>query len=287
MYFLIFSTHVVSLVPLGLFALVLSQAAALAQRFSNSFNAVEKLSGKLEMKNANLEEEIAERSRLEREIVNISEEERRRMSLDLHDGLCQQLTGARLRCAALTGVVQDSAKKAKELCQLSALLDDLVEQAYDLSCGLWPLEHDAISAGPSMEDMVRRYSRSSGIPMKYRDKRACDVCHNMQLTQMYRIAQEAIVNAVKHANPEQITITFDCVSNGMATLSVRDDGVGRSAAAQSKGGLGMSIMAHRAMMIGGDLEIVDMDETDGGGTMVICSVTCHSGTQSNSKEDKA
>ncbi len=49
----------------------------------------------------------------------------------------------------------------------------------------------------------------------------------------------------------------------------------------------MSIMAHRAMMIGGDLEIVDMDETDGGGTMVICSVTCHSGTQSNSKEDKA
>lgn len=286
-YFLIFSTHVVSLVPLGLFALVLSQAVALAQRFSNSFTAVEKLSEKLEIKNVSLEEEIIERSRLEREIVNISEEERRRISLDLHDGLCQQLTGARLRCAALSGVVQGQDGKSEELQQLSALLDELVDQAYDLSCGIWPLEHGAASTGPSLEDMIRRASRSSGIPMEFKEDRGCETCRNMQVTQLYRIAQEAVANAVKHANPGRVVISLDCASNGNVTLVVRDDGVGRAAATRSKGGLGMSIMAHRAMMIGGDLRIVDMEKSAGGGTMVICSVVCRSGTQKPRNEGKA
>ena len=277
-YFLIFSTRVVSLVSLGLFALVLSQAVALAQRFSNSFNAVEKLSEKLEIKNVSLEEEIAERSRLEREIVNISEEERRRISIDIHDGLCQQLTGACLRCASLMQVDQHAEGNKDELQQLSAVLDGLVIQAYDLSCGIWPLDSEAAGSGPSLDDMVKRYSRSSGIPITFREERGCEICQNMQVTQLYRIAQEAISNAVKHAKPSQIGVSFDC-SNGMATLRVRDDGVGRSAAARSKGGLGMNIMAHRATMIGGDLQIVDVDQSEGGGTMVVCSVVCHFGSQ--------
>ena len=285
-YFLIFSTHVKSLVPLGLFALVLSQAVALAQRFTNSFTAVEKLSEKLEIKNVNLEEEIAERTRLEREIVNISEEERRRISIDLHDGLCQQLTGARLRCAALSQEDLMSDEKSGELQQLSTILDQTVNHAYDLSCGIWPLEHGAASTGPSLEDMIQRYSRSSGICIVFRDERVCDACQNHQVTQLYRIAQEAISNALKHAKPTRITVSFDCASNDMATLTVCDDGVGRSAAAQSKGGLGMNIMAHRAMMIGGDLQIVDIDESEGGGTMVVCSVGCHFDSQQKCNEDE-
>ncbi|BBD07718.1 7TM diverse intracellular signaling domain-containing protein [Desulfovibrio ferrophilus] len=275
-YFLIFKTHVVSLLPLGLFALVMSQAGALAQRFSKSFADVENLSEKLELRNINLEKEIAERSRLEREIVNISEEERRSISLGLHDGLCQQLTGARLRCAALSRMSPVPNGKDEELRQLSSLLDELVDQAYDLSCGIWPLEHGAGSTGPSLEDLVRRYSRSSGIPMEFSDKRGCESCRNMQVTQLYRIAQEAIANAVKHAKPNKIAVTFDCATSGQATLVVRDDGVGRSAASRSEGGLGMSIMAHRAMMIGGDFQVSDIDEAEGGGTMVACSVVCHS-----------
>ena len=286
-YYLIFNINAVSLVPFGLFALVLSQAVALAQRFSKSFADVETLSEKLEIKNVNLEEGIAERTRLEREIVNISEEERRRISLDIHDGLCQQLTGARLRCGAMLPANQEPDDENEELRQLSALLDGLVDQAYDLSCGIWPLEHGAGSTGPSLEDMIQRYSRSSGIPMEFREERACETCQNMQVTQLYRIAQEAIANAVKHAKAGRIIISFDCASNGMVTLTVRDDGVGRSAAAHSKGGLGMSIMAHRAMMIGGDLQIVDLDEAEGGGTMIACSVACHSCMQKQGKEGEA
>ncbi|BCS88102.1 sensor histidine kinase [Pseudodesulfovibrio sediminis] len=285
-YYLIFGTHVMSLLPVGLFALVLSQAVALAQRFSNSFAAVENLSEDLENKNVNLEKEVAERSRLEREIVNISEEERRRISIDLHDGICQQLTGACLRCASLSQVVQNPERGKEELEQLSAILDELVVQAYDLSCGIWPLESEAAGSGPSLADMVQRYSRSSGIPIDFYDKRLCEICQKMQVAQLYRIAQEAISNAVKHANPTRITVSFDCSRDGMATLLVRDDGVGISAAARSKGGLGMSIMAHRAMMIGGDLRVVDIDESEGGGTMVSCSVACGLGLQKNHGEDE-
>ena len=282
-YFLIFSTHVVSLVPLGLFALVLSQAVALAQRFSNSFTAVEELSAKLEIKNANLENEIIERSRLERAIVNISEEERRRISIDLHDGLCQQLTGACLRCASLSRADQKSEVEKEELQQLSAVLDGLVNQAYDLSCGIWPLESEAAGSGPSLEDMVKRYSRSSGIPMEFREARSCELCQNMQVTQLYRIAQEAISNAVKHAKPTKIVVSFECSPNGTATLRVRDDGVGRPAATRSKGGLGMNIMAHRAMMIGGELRIVDIDESEGGGQWLPARSLAVSELKSNMK----
>jgi len=285
-YLLIFGTHVVSFLPLGLFALVLSQAFALARRFSNSFLAVESLSEKLEAKNVKLEEEIAERSRLEREIVNISEEERRRISLDLHDGLCQQLTGARLRCAALSRVSKETDGNSRELGQLSALLDELVDQAYDLSCGIWPLEHGPGGTGPSLEDMLRRYSRSSGIPVEFRDGRTCETCRNVQVTQLYRIAQEAITNAIKHAHAGRIVVSFVCAEDGTATLTVRDDGCGRSHGGKSKGGLGMSIMAHRAMMIGGTLRIVDIDDADGGGTMVVCSVDCRSGENKPGKEEE-
>jgi len=285
-YYLIFSTHAMSLVSLGLFALVLSQAVALAQRFSSSFDSVEKLSEKLELKNVSLEEEIAERIRLEREVVNISEEERRLISIEIHDGLCQQLTGACLRCASLMQLGQQAKESERELQQLSGVLDGLVNQAYDLSCGIWPLESEAAGSGPSLGDMIKRYSRSSGIPIEFREGRGCEICQNMEVAQLYRIAQEAVSNAVKHAKPTRIKVSFDCSANGMATLHVRDDGVGRSAATQSKGGLGMNIMTHRAMMIGGDLQIVDADESQGGGTLVVCSVACRFCSQDQYEEDE-
>jgi len=91
----------VSLIHIGMFIFVLFQAFALSLRYSNAFAVVERLSGELSDKNAVMEAEIAERNRLELEIVHVAEEARRRISYELHDGLCQQLTGARLRCLAV------------------------------------------------------------------------------------------------------------------------------------------------------------------------------------------
>jgi len=260
----------VSVIAPGVLLFILSQAFALSQRLFRAFSAVETLSTQLESKNMSLEAEIEERGRLEREIINISEEERRRMSVDLHDGLCQLLTAARLRCAVLGGMPRSSSEKS-ELNNLSALLDELVDQAYDLSHGLWPLEHDPQSTGPSLADMIRRASRLSGVPITFTTQRGCESCPSANATQLFRIAQEALSNAVKHAAPQHIEVQYRCTVGGMAELTVRDDGVGRANAKPSKGGLGMGIMTHRARMIGGELRVED---AEGGGTIVCCCAPC-------------
>lgn len=103
---------------------IMSQAFALSLRFSRAFASVERLSVELENKNTALEDEIAERAKLEREIVTVSEEERRRLSHHLHDGLCQQLTGARLRCSVLERKLGPQQTGGDEFAQLTNLLEE-------------------------------------------------------------------------------------------------------------------------------------------------------------------
>ncbi|WP_246287702.1 sensor histidine kinase [Desulfolutivibrio sulfoxidireducens] len=152
--------------------------------------------------------EMDERTRLEREIVNVSEEERRRVSHDLHDGLCQQLAGARLRCAALERRPIVERDVATEVAEISLMLKDSVSQAHDLSRGLWPVEHGPGDTGPSLAELARRMDESSGVRIGYVENLACVPCRNEHLVQFYRIAQEAVANAVKHAKPGRITITL-------------------------------------------------------------------------------
>jgi signal transduction histidine kinase len=271
---MLFDLHLIrstSLIAPGMLVFILCQAFALSRRLSQAFCAVESLSGQLEQQNLNLEAEIAERSRLERQIINISEDERRRMSQDLHDGLCQLLTAARLRCAVLSHTERGE-KEARELSQLSYLLDELVDQAYDLSHGLWPLEHGPEGVGPSLQDMIQRFSRASGVPIAFQQDRICENCPNPDVTQLFRIAQEALTNAVKHAQPKHISVRFRCRPGGQAILTISDDGIGRAKALPTKGGLGMGIMSHRARMIGGELSIEDVAE---GGTLVTCTIACN------------
>jgi signal transduction histidine kinase len=254
----------------GMFLYILSQAQALAQRFSNAFSRAQSLSAALERNNRALRQEMAERNRLEREIVHISEEERRRISHELHDGLCQHLTSARLSCSLLEDQLAEGAA-AGELARLSRQLDDSVDGAYGLSRGLWPVEHDPKAPGPSLEDLVRRLAGASGIDVELRQELGCAKCVNPHLTLLHRIAQEALANAVKHAKAGRIRVSLCCSLPGRLVLSVADNGVGRVAAGSSVGGLGLEIMAHRARIIEADLEIID---APGGGTEVRCTAPC-------------
>lgn len=259
------------LIQEGTFIFVLSQAFALAQRFSNAFTEVELLSTNLESKNAELKAEMDERSRLEQEIIKVSEDERRTLSHDLHDGLCQQLAVARVRCSVLALEPGMGQSALNNLADLSSLLNESVSHAYDLSRGLWPVEHDPKGTGPSLEELARRFGESTGIAVSFTQDLLCASCCNPHLVQLYRIAQEAVTNAVKHAKPSRISITLRCNTMRMLTLTVRDDGIGRNGKAVSKGGLGLRIVAHRARMIGGELSISDAVH---GGTVLACRLLC-------------
>ena len=263
-YWHFFSINGMNLLPFGLLAFVLSQALAMAQRFTNAFTAVENLSSVLRT-------EMDERTRLEREIVNVSEEERRRLSHDLHDGLCQQLVGTRMRCATLARRPITEQDVAAEVAEIAALVNDSVSQAYALSRGLWPVERAPGEIGASLAELARRMGRVSGVDIEYSQNLACACCRNGYLVQLFRIAQEAVANAVKHARPGCIDIALHCGPDRRLVLTVRDDGIGRQTAAPSSGGLGLRIMAYRASMIQATLSI---DDFAGGGTRVVCSLAC-------------
>jgi signal transduction histidine kinase len=261
----------VYLIHAGMFVFMLFQAVALSLRFSLAFSAVEKLSGELADNNLALEAEMAERNRLEREIVNVSEDERRRISHDLHDGLCQQLVGARLHFSVLERNLAGSEQQRPEMAEVSSLLDETVNNAYNLSRGLWPVEHDPKGGSPSLEELARRLAESSGIAIEFSQERGCVSCSNGCMTHLYRIAQEAITNAVKHSRANRIVVTLQCRDRTDVTLTVQDNGVGRSAGATTVGGMGMGIMLHRARIIDGTLNVAD---AKGGGTLVTCIAPC-------------
>ncbi len=219
-----------------------------------------------------IEQEMAERLRLEQEVISISDDERFKISRALHDGLCQQLTGARLVCSSLGNRLRTQPETLDLLKPLEQLLDESVDQAYSLSRGAWPIEHEPQGQFRSLDRFIQRISEKSGILIDFHDQSACQECSNPQMTQLYRIAQEAITNAVKHARAQSITVSFDCSPEKGIMVKIRDDGIGRSDnTASSTGGMGIRIMAHRARAIGGELEIQDIPE---GGTAVICRAPC-------------
>jgi len=270
------------LMPLGMTLFIFAQGSALSLSYSRAFSSVEDLSADLENKNRSLHEQMEERTRLEAEIVNLSENERRHLSHELHDGLCQQLTAARLYCDVLREDMTGH-PGGLQVAQLSRMLVDSVDHAYNLSRGLWPVDLDQSGMSSLLEAFCKRIAASKGIVAQIQHHRACANCTNENISQFYRIAQEAITNAVKHSGASLIKVKLDCTTHpGYVTLSVRDNGIGRQAALQpSSGGLGTRIMAHRAQLIGGQLEITD---AEGGGTEVSCRIQCLHCAQNTAKE---
>ena len=118
-------------------------------------------------------------------------------------------------------VCSGASREGGELARLSGLLDELVDQAYDLSRGLWPLEHDGVGVGPSFRDMIQRLAESSAIPIEFRREQACASCRHPHLVQLNRIARESVANALKHARATRIVVAFTC-PDGRATAVSSD-----------------------------------------------------------------
>lgn len=269
----------VYLIEPAVFLFIFSQALVLSKRFSKAFGAVEHLSVELAQKNMSLQTEMEERNRLEKKVVSIAEEERRQLSHELHDSLCQQLTGARLRATALSHEhVGD--KDGPELADLAEALKSSTRDAYKIARGLWPVEHG--QSGPSLENLARSIAKATGVNITFERHCRCKECVNENITPLYRIAQEALTNAAKHAAARNIRVQLDCCSGDAVTLVVSDDGVGRHSSPDGEeGGLGMSIMHHRAKIIGARLSI---GAGLLGGTQVTCTAPCVQSTETNTGE---
>ena len=246
----------VFLAPLGTLVFLLAQSSLLANRFAHALSSAELMSAKLEKQNRTLESEIAERNRLEEKLNTLSEDERRFVSRALHDGLCQELAAARLRCSLLLSSAASPGGNARELEKLASLLEGAVDQACELSHGLWPDSKEITDLPAALRELAKEMATEHGIDVVVRDETQGSRPTRTQIEHIYLIAKEALKNVVKHAQARQVEIALrrlDDETGAKFELTVMDDGVGLGAALPSKSGLGTRIMAHHAQTIGAQL----------------------------------
>jgi PAS domain S-box-containing protein len=211
--------------------------------------------------------DITQRVRLEREVIASTERERTRIGHDLHDGLAQLLIGVKLMLEALKEkLATGRSKHAREAANAAALVTRAIAQTSELAQGLSPIRKGG-RLGDALVHLARQSQELLGVH--------CEVIRNdipaglsdSAATHLYRIAQEAITNAAKHAKPTRIEVSCERAQQELV-LTVSDDGVGVCDHAAEGGGMGMHIMRYRARSIGGELSVA---ARAGGGTVVRCT----------------
>jgi len=213
--------------------------------------------------------DISERRRLEKEILDISEQERRRIGQDLHDGLGQMLTGIGLLSQNLSRQLgNEDSELVDEAEEITELIKEADQYARDLARGLTPVDLEANGLSKALQRLSDNAERLFGVDCTL-DEAGTGLVHNATAaTHMYRIAQEAVSNAVRHGSAERIKIAFASGAEQIR-LRIQDDGVGFSTENIDGPGMGVHIMNYRARIIGGTLEI---SSTPAGGTTVTCTL---------------
>ena len=217
--------------------------------------------------------DISTRKRLEREVVDIAAAEQRRIGQDLHDDLGQRLGGLGMLANALSTslarqaqppVEQDMARQIQQgLKQATALVRTL---AY----GLVPVDVTSNSLADALRALVVRVHDPDGIQCSFNCAAEVELPNHEMATQLFRIAQEAATNAVRHGSPKHIGISLESVDR-VVVLRIHDDGTGFDslAAEQEQAGVGLRSMQYRASQIGARLEI---ESTSDDGSTVTCTV---------------
>lgn len=213
-------------------------------------------------------QDVSERKRLEREVLDIGNRERQRIGHELHDGLCQELTGVALMLRSIaTHVRRDILPTDRQFAEIVALVNSAIEGARTMARGLSPVTIDRGGLLSALDVLVGRARASSGVEIRLHVGVPTDrMIAEATASHLYRIAQEALNNAVKHAAARSITVALEVVNDELQ-LTVSDNGQGLPVDALHGSGMGLKIMDYRARMIGGYIDIAPGGR---GGTRVRC-----------------
>lgn len=215
-----------------------------------------------------LRQEQAQRKKLEQRIAQLGEEERKELGREIHDGLCQQLTAALLHFTALQEQLSaENRPEAAQAVRLGLLLQETLDSAYEISKGVWPIGPSPDDLAPALEALARRTSEQFPLQCSFRHEANHEVLDEETAMHVYRIAREAVANAVKHSNASSVSILLVQDADGLV-LTVADDGRGLPDAAD-RDGMGLGIMSYRARAVGGTLTVAC---AEGGGTTIRCVV---------------
>ncbi|MBI2949074.1 MAG: sensor histidine kinase, partial [Verrucomicrobia bacterium] len=222
-----------------------------------------------EQKTAALNEEMQARSRVEQAVLEISGQEQRRIAHELHDGLGQHLTYAAFKAKMLAEDLNSSglpqARPAEEIVQL---LNQGTQQVRTFARGLDPIDVEASGLTAALERLVKETEALGHIRCGFTFSRVDLPLEPFAGLQIYRIAQEALNNTVKHGKSRCVEVELN-VRPGELSLKITDDGIGFDVMSRGNQGMGIEIMRYRARRLGGVLEITSAPNQ---GTTVHCLV---------------
>ena len=213
--------------------------------------------------------DVTERKRLERALLEISAREQRRIGQDLHDGLGQHLTGTAFMSKVLQQRLEERAlPEAVEAGKIVQLVNEAIQKTRELSRGLVPVVSDAHGLMGSLQRFAGEVEDLFSVSCRFECGAPVLLDDVVAATHLFHIAQEAVSNAIKHGRAVRIVIALS-FHDQAGRLAIEDDGGGIGSAPISQSGMGLHIMGYRANMIGGSLD-VRSEPNHGTGTTVEC-----------------
>jgi len=235
---------------------------------------VEQRTADLRAANLKLENVIQERKRLENELLEIAENERRRIGFDLHDDIGQKLTGLSLMLKGLEQRLSnedhpcvDDARRAQ------AIIDEVIHYTHNLARQFASLDVKGDDLPVVLKGLAANVNRLFDIPCGCNVKGSLPELPSHTTVQLYKIAQEAVSNAIKHGKARQVNIRL-AKQNEHVVMTIRNDGLPFSQPQSSKNRMGLRIMNYRASTIGAILEIKPIEKS---GTLVTCTLPVDNG----------
>ncbi len=213
--------------------------------------------------------DISEQRALEKKVLDIAADESRRIGNDLHDGIGQELTGLAMMADTLvTTLMRKEMPEASLAKKIETAARRTLQEARKLARGMNPVDVDAHGLMSALSEMCGRMREWYDVDCEFECQTPVLLRDNQSATQLFRIAQEAATNAVKHGKARRIRVRLQ-LAGDQPQLSVSDNGQGIDRQTDSTTGMGMRIMGYRAGIAGGDLQI---HGAPGGGTEVICKL---------------
>ena len=227
-------------------------------------------------------QDVSERKQLERAILEAVNREQYRIGNDLHDGLGQELTGIALMLRGLAGrVATEYERILPEIEGITRLVSNAIESTRALARGLSPVNLERGGLQDALEGLAMHAAELYGVQILCTHRLGASRPLSAELANhLYRIAQEAVRNAVRHGQARTIRLHLH-VARAKVRLTVTDDGTGMPAHAEQAPGMGLKTMRYRARMLGGE---VRFERSTPNGTRIVCECPIELGATDTPRE---
>lgn len=245
---------------------------------------VERRTAALKEANRRLENVLEERRRLENELLEIAENERRRIGFDLHDDLGQKLTGVSMMIKGLEQRLSlESHPCTSDAHRIHLLVNELIHHTHDLAHEFSSLDVRGDNLSIVLKGLTENVHKMFQIPCDLTVRGTVPPLPEHTMVQLYKIAQEAVSNAIKHGKASKVAVALTRRPEKLA-LTIKNDGIPFAPEASKKNRMGLRIMNYRASTIGARLDIQPVNNS---GTVVTCELPIRSGASSSRSSSEA